>query len=335
MPETAVACPACGQACKGGVAVCPQCGSDLSLLFESGASPDRWYAEALELARRPDGAAEAIRKLEAALSLDPGHVEALIVLGKLRAQLGEYENAIAQWERALQLAPAEGSARDRAVRGIAKARLLLDSRKAEEVRAARHRRVALAASASAVFLLGSLCAAIPGWLLHRRDRAESAASLRAARSQAEAEALQRALAALPAALGDHVRAGRGQDLMAALGTASLRVTPAGSGGLAAAGTIPVAELRPVIETIGAAVAAPGRLDAGAVRVADEYIEYVIRPGDCPETIARRLCGTRRRLDELRRFSAENAEALDRMQIGGVLKIPKRLLRQESPGGLGQ
>lgn len=102
--------------------------------------PNVYYNQALELARAGELAA-ARDKLVTALTLEPEMVDAHVVLGKVYAQMGEYQQAIACWEAALKLAPDNAAAQA----GIAKARELQARR--------RLLRVGLGA---ALFVLGIL-----------------------------------------------------------------------------------------------------------------------------------------------------------------------------------
>jgi tetratricopeptide (TPR) repeat protein len=136
--------------------------------------------------------------------------------------------------------------------------------------------------------------------------------------------LQRVLNSLPQVLSAHVP-GIAIDLVDAAGGAKIMVLPSVADTLRLAGTVPMPELKPLIRELAASIWGGRAVDDSAVQVADPYIEYSIRPGDAPESIARRLCGTARRLDVIRGFSRDNAEVLDRMQIGATIRIPKRLL----------
>jgi len=83
------------------------------------ALPQVYYNQALELARA--GSLPAARdKLLAVLTLDPEMVTAHVVLGKVYAQICQYDQAIACWETALELDPGNAAAKA----GIAKAREL-------------------------------------------------------------------------------------------------------------------------------------------------------------------------------------------------------------------
>lgn len=95
-------CPVCKAAVTDGRSTCLECGEDLSpLVFVDNLAPLH-LNEGLRLASegRTD---QAIEQLLAALTFDPAHTEALIVLGKLQAQQGRYAQAITYWQRALAL----------------------------------------------------------------------------------------------------------------------------------------------------------------------------------------------------------------------------------------
>jgi nucleoid-associated protein YgaU len=98
-----------------------------------------------------------------------------------------------------------------------------------------------------------------------------------------------------------------------------------------AGTVPMLETKALVAELAAGIAAPRQVDVSRVQIADPYITYTIREGDTPETIARRICGSGRRFAAIRDFSRQNAEVLDRMQIGSVLRIPARLLSKKYQG----
>jgi outer membrane protein OmpA-like peptidoglycan-associated protein len=85
--------------------------------------PDLYYNQALELAQ--SGSLPLARdKLLATLTLAPDMVDAHVLLGKVYAQLSQYQPAIACWETALKLSPDHIAAQA----GMAKARALLTQR---------------------------------------------------------------------------------------------------------------------------------------------------------------------------------------------------------------
>ena len=334
-------CPICSARQSGTATDCPQCGSDLSILGQLENLSHRYYNEALSLAKDPATHHEAIEKLHAALTLDPAHGESRIVLGKLYAQRGRYDEAIAQWQRVMELAPEGSDARDKAARAIDKASQMKDRMrrqedtersKAVEMDTARRRRgrLTLACAGIASFALGILGA----FLVMRGQPAEGPAAgpavdVRAAEQQ-KSSMIQSMMAAIPAAFRERVGRSKGRDLLDAMEQARFTVAPADGGGIRLMGTAPLIEVRQVLEKIAAA-ASGGRVDAAGVEIRDEYIEYVIKAGDCPELIAWRLCGMRNRWKEISDFSQENRWTLERMQIGSVLKIPKRLLANPKRG----
>lgn len=82
--------------------------------------PHVYYNQAVELAKA-GLLAGARDRLLAALALDPGMLDARIVLGKVYAQMGNHPEAISCWEAALKLSPGN----DAAQAGIARARRLM------------------------------------------------------------------------------------------------------------------------------------------------------------------------------------------------------------------
>ena len=146
-----ITCPACGTSQTEGTRECRQCQADLSLLVEFDNLAQSFYDQGVRLAPRtlkdpstplraglrgPERAKfeanleAAIRAIEAALALEPEHVDALVVLGKLRAQQKRYQEALSAWQRALELAPEGSPAREKAQAAIAKAEILLADQRA-------------------------------------------------------------------------------------------------------------------------------------------------------------------------------------------------------------
>jgi hypothetical protein len=142
--------------------------------------------------------------------------------------------------------------------------------------------------------------------------------------------LSRLLSSLPQTLRLRVP-GVGQDILGAIDHAQIAVLPDSGEQVRLSGTVPMPEVKSLIRELAAGIAGSRPVDDSGIHVADDYIEYAIRPGDAAESIARRLCGSGRRLDAIRSFSQENAETLSRMKIGSVLRIPKRLLVKRSRG----
>lgn len=319
----ALICPVCNAKRDAATGRCPDCGSDLSLLAAFDNQAPRYFSEALALARDPATIDQAIEKLLVATGLDPGHVSSWVVLGKLHAQKEDFERAIAAFRRALELPSASDEEREKARKGMDKAQQLLDRQKQEQevarVRAARFTNRRLIIIAGAVGLGAWVIGIVVSIFVLRQPPPPPPPP------SPVAAVLQRTLSALPSALAPHLGNGKGRDLVAALAAAHIRVTPAGNGQVQLQGTVSVPEVKQIVESIASAAAGPGAVQAGGIEVRDEYVVYTIRRGDCPERIARRLCGTRRRIEEIRAFSPENQQTLERMSVGSVLKIPKRLL----------
>ena len=325
----ALICPVCNAKRDAATGRCPDCGSDLSLLAAFDNQAPRYYSEALVLARDPETIDQAIEKLLVATGLDPSHTSSWVVLGKLYGQKEDFERAIAAFRRALELPSASGEEREKARKGMDKAQQLLDRRKQEQDGAKNQ--AARLASRRWVFRIGAaglgawlIMIVVAFYLLRQPPPPPPPPSPVAA-------VLQRALSAMPSALAPHLRSGQGRDLVAALAAAHITVAPAGNGQVQLQGTVSGLEVKQIIEAIASAAAGPGAVQAGGIEVWDEYMVYTVKRGDCPERIARRLCGTRRRLEEIRAFSPENQQTLQRMSVGSTLKIPKRLLADPNRG----
>jgi len=125
-----ITCPACGTSQTEGTRECRQCQADLSLLAEFDNLAQSFYDQGVRLARSEADMETAIRFVVAALALEPEHAEALVVLGKLRAQQERYQEAVSAWQRALELAPEGSLAREKARAAIAKAETLLADQRA-------------------------------------------------------------------------------------------------------------------------------------------------------------------------------------------------------------
>ena len=143
-----------------------------------------------------------------------------------------------------------------------------------------------------------------------------------------ARELNEVLAALPGILGARVSSAS-RDLLDGIAASRIKIVR-GSGDCAyLAGTAPNLEAKTLITALAAGLAGARPIDNSGIRIDDSYIVYVVRSGDAPESIARRLCGSARRLDAIRTFSRENTETLALMKVGSVLRIPKRLLTLHS------
>jgi nucleoid-associated protein YgaU len=146
--------------------------------------------------------------------------------------------------------------------------------------------------------------------------------------------LQQALWALFTTLSSNLRDSLRRDLVDALATVQITVTPAGDNRLRLTGTVVKPEIKEIIEQVVVSLVDRDQADMSGIRVLEDHIVYVIQPGDHPEAIARRLCGSRQRLEAIRNFTKENAEVLKdphHLRVGAVLRIPKRLLMTASRG----
>lgn len=83
---------------------CEQCDSDLKPLLRLKGLPKAYFEEALKF--KEEGQVDAaIEKLVMAINLDNKYWEASFELGKLYTQKGLYEDARAQYKKALEIAP--------------------------------------------------------------------------------------------------------------------------------------------------------------------------------------------------------------------------------------
>ena len=97
-------CPICQTPQLPTSSVCPGCGENLAPLLHIQARHTLMYNLALRLAK--EGQTEkAIANLVQANELAPNDPAILVVLGKLYAQQGRYENAKSSWTKALELCP--------------------------------------------------------------------------------------------------------------------------------------------------------------------------------------------------------------------------------------
>lgn len=76
---------------------CPSCGTDSSTLIRLSELPHIYYNKAVELIEK-DRLEESKEALIAANELAPNDVEALILLGRVCAELGNYEKALLYWD---------------------------------------------------------------------------------------------------------------------------------------------------------------------------------------------------------------------------------------------
>jgi hypothetical protein len=154
-------------------------------------------------------------------------------------------------------------------------------------------------------------------------RALDVSGLRVGDSRLAAE-LKTLVSSLSKTLGPAASAAQ-KDLLIATAAAQIQVEPGDGNPVHLAGTAPTADVKRLIRTLAAGLAEPREVDDSGVRVEDGTLDYVIRAGDAPESIARRLCGSWRKLERLRIFSHENSETLTAMRIGSIVRIPKSLL----------
>ncbi|MCF2531401.1 tetratricopeptide repeat protein [Yinghuangia soli] len=104
-----VTCPVCRVPPHPRTFTCPDCREDLAPLAFLRSRADRAYNLGLDLAKHGLGE-QAVAALELALADDGSFVDALVVLGKVHAQLGNEAEARAAWQRALKAAPDHPSA---------------------------------------------------------------------------------------------------------------------------------------------------------------------------------------------------------------------------------
>lgn len=94
-------CPVCGYDGYS-AGKCPSCGSDATNLLRLSELPDIYYNKAVELIEQ-DQLKEAEEVLTTVIGLNPNDVDALVLLGNVSGEVGNYERAIGFWNRALKL----------------------------------------------------------------------------------------------------------------------------------------------------------------------------------------------------------------------------------------
>jgi tetratricopeptide (TPR) repeat protein len=385
-------CPVCTASVPSKAIRCARCDSDLGILSDLDNLAARFYNEGLALVRSGHES-EASGRLQAAIGVDQAHAPSWIVLGKLLAQRGEHQEALAAFQKVRAIGGADPSHVAKAATAVARIeeilalkrlneeRLLLDESERERVSRRRSRRMTVAvasASAACAVVLTVFATRLPpspesGAAAVRlafdhsravkdlhltakeagdmvaiegevqgigaRELAESLArnALRGRRLDTSgllvsdariAGELNEVLAALPGILGTRVSSAS-QDLLDGIAAARIKIVSGSGDRVYLAGTAPNLEAKTLITALAAGLAGVRPADNSGIRIDDNYIVYVIRSGDAPESIARRLCGSARRLDAIRTFSRENNETLSLMKAGSVLRIPKRLLTPHS------
>jgi tetratricopeptide (TPR) repeat protein len=348
----------------------------------------RFFNEALSLAKDGANTEASISKLHASIAIDPKYAPSWVVLGKLHAQRGEYQDALQALRQALENG-SEAATQGKATKAVARIEEILGLQRDKdeaarvatlkaEKSAVQRRRLTTAGLIAGISIATALATAVVVRLPPSPERAaravrialESSPAIRGRRlSVAPANGalalagevtgteerelaetiarhassglkidtaglrvtdahiageIRRLMATLPQTLRSHVP-GVGMDILDAMDHAQIAVLGDSGDKVRLSGTVPMLEVKPLIRELVAGIAGSRPIDDSGVQVADAYIQYVIRAGDAPESIARTVCGSGRRLEAIRNFSPENAETLSRMQIGSVLRIPERLL----------
>lgn len=101
--------PNCGYKNEVDATVCTNCGEDLSSFSNLYFLPSFHFNKGLQAAQNINFD-EAIKELQIATTLDKGDVDSLILLGKVYAQKGDYENAINCWQNVLEIRPSNEDA---------------------------------------------------------------------------------------------------------------------------------------------------------------------------------------------------------------------------------
>jgi len=131
---------------------CEQCDSDLTPLLRLKRLPETYFEAALKF-KNEERIEDAIEKLIMAINLKSGYWEAHFELGNLYTQKGLYEDAIAQLNKAMAIAPAN----DEIVKAKEKAEFLISQVQESQDKQIRNLRafknLAIAASL-AVFFIG-------------------------------------------------------------------------------------------------------------------------------------------------------------------------------------
>jgi tetratricopeptide (TPR) repeat protein len=285
-------CPVCNwKPIKGDE--CPQCKTSLAPLLRVIALPQMYFEEGARLleAGQVD---EAIVSLAVAASHEhPQRVAACAALGRAYAQKGWHREALREFDRALQLDPADERAR-KAREETARAMELREQE--ENKRQARARRWAYLAPAA--FLLG-LAIFPAGQKLFSSQPAAS-------------EAMAAVTRAIEAELGS---AREGMVVVSAAEDGKMRL----------AGAVP-AELQARIVRAAEEHVGAGRVDASALTAlapppAPSPVVYRVRRGDSLWKIARRIYGESRHWKLLYEHNRERLRDPRRLPLGQELIVP--------------
>lgn len=109
MAQKTFVCPICKTTVPAGHSTCPECQEDLRPLILVQNLGPTYYNEGLQLART-GRTKQAMERLLTALVFAPAHLDTLVVLGKLHAQHGRYDEAISYWQRTLEVEPSHRKA---------------------------------------------------------------------------------------------------------------------------------------------------------------------------------------------------------------------------------
>lgn len=106
-----IKCPVCHISPLPGTTLCPDCGKDLSMLIYIQNEVDLQYNQALDLVNVGKNE-EAIVLLAYLVQKQPDNARVVNLLGKVYANLGQYETARCVWLQALKFCPEEVSFRE-------------------------------------------------------------------------------------------------------------------------------------------------------------------------------------------------------------------------------
>jgi len=274
---------------------CPNCGIDLTPLHRLRAIPTSYYHEGVHFAEAGD-LDKALESFMAAIALDSGSTAAYFAVGNIFAQKHLYDEALHNYDRALELAPESESVKAEKVK-------VLEARRKNSHLVSNPRFYWVAAAALVIGLIVT-----PTFEHFARQRGERAINI----SQLAAGVRRN--------LDDH-------PLLANL---DLKVS-AGPNGLTISGEVPSDLYRDLIAEIaknagGNQVAVNSvvliRATTSATETSSGFV-YTVRPGDTLTALAERFYGDSQKWERI--FEANRGKIADprNLAVRQVLRIPSR------------
>jgi len=316
-------CPVCHTTCKQEQTECPKCSADLILLQCLDNQASVFYNQGLAFAKE-GSYGDAAGCLNAAIAVDPSHLNAIIVLGKVLGLQGDIKAAVDTWHGALTVAPETSPECKKVVEYIECAD--------DHIRAGRARQTQQEKRKQMILLLSGTIVTTqiaPSGVGANGNSTDTVL-------QSDHQQIAKDVSVIFHKLPESLKIA-GANSFSDLKRSQLDVR-LNSNTISISGAAPSPAGKKLAVALAQVIASDLTVDGSGIKVADDYSIYVVDPADatvvCYETISEHFCGDPKLWPQIHQFNVSVAKELAdpyTLKTGAQIRIPFRLLTPQFAG----